>query len=104
MVRIIEESYTGNNTAYLKIKADNIEELNRAIKAIRSLISSQISPTCERKCENYYTAGCLGGYQAAACHIYGILETLDNPHHDMDCTKCIDYKEKFEGENYDQKK
>ena len=95
MVRILEELHLQNNKVGLKIKADNQEELENAIKAIRNLIHSEISPTCEKKCQNYYTEGCLGNYQASACRIHGILESFDNPHHDMDCTKCKDYKEKF---------
>ena len=51
-------------------------------------------PICEN-CENFYTQGCLGGYMACTCKIHGNLESLDNPHYDMDGNKCSDYIRKL---------
>ena len=45
-------------------------------------------------CSNFYYDGCLGNYQACCCKIHGSLETWDNPHHDMDGSKCVDYNRK----------
>lgn len=46
--------------------------------------------TCER-CANCYNEYMLGGYPTPVCKIYGYLEEIDNPHHDLDGEKCSDY-------------
>ena len=46
--------------------------------------------TCE-KCANCYNEYMLGGYPTPVCKIYGYLEEIDNPHHDLDGEKCPDY-------------
>ena len=58
------------------------------MKKIEQLLSEQ--PRCEN-CTKFYYEGCLGGYQACSCEIHGILESFDNPHRDMDGSKCKDY-------------
>lgn len=61
------------------------------MKKIEQLLSEQSRCT---NCENFYEDGCFGGYMACSCKIYGMLESLDNPHHDMDGSKCKDYRMK----------
>jgi len=46
--------------------------------------------TCE-KCTNCHNEYILGGYPTPVCKIYGYLEEIDNPHHDLDGEKCSDY-------------
>ena len=91
MVRIICEAYEANNSCTLTIKGENYQELKNAINKIHDYISTNISPTCEKTCANYYLEGCLGGYRCASCKIHGNLEFYGNPHHDMDTTKCSEY-------------
>ena len=93
MVRNIYESFGNEAKITLKYDSNNPHD-KRMIKIIKYLVS-QTQDTCFN-CDNYETVGCLGGYQAASCKIHGILECLDNPHHDCDGTKCKDYKRKYE--------
>lgn len=58
------------------------------MKKIEQLCAEQ--PRCEN-CTKFYYEGCLGGYRACSCEIHGILESFDNPHRDMDGSKCKDY-------------
>ena len=46
--------------------------------------------TCER-CANCHNEYVLGGYPTPVCKIYGYLEEINNPHHDLDGEKCSDY-------------
>lgn len=46
--------------------------------------------TCER-CANCHNEYVLGGYPTPVCKIYGYLEEIDNPHHDLNGEKCPDY-------------
>jgi hypothetical protein len=61
------------------------------IKKIDALLNTQ--STCFN-CENFYYEGCLGGYQAASCKLYGCIEVVGHPHYDCDGSKCKDYKRK----------
>lgn len=61
------------------------------IKKIESLCAEQ--PRCEN-CVNFCHEGCFGSYMACSCKIHGILESLNNPHHDMDGSKCKEYNRK----------
>lgn len=58
------------------------------IKKIMELCNEQ--PKCEN-CINFYHEGYFGGYMACSCKIHGLLESLDNPRHDMDASKCKEY-------------
>ena len=65
------------------------------INSIQSLdfregVRTRIHKTCER-CANCYKEYMLGGYPTPVCKIYGYLEEIDNPHHDLDGEKCSDY-------------
>ena len=57
----------------------------------------RIIQMCEKEqdkctnCKNYYKQGCFGDYMANSCKIYGILEAYNNPHHDLDGSKCNNY-------------
>lgn len=59
------------------------------IKKIEQLLFAE-----QKRCDNcihFYREGCFGGYMACSCKIHGSLENLDNPHYDMDGSKCGDY-------------
>lgn len=63
------------------------------IEKISKLCSEQDS--CPN-CVNYYRDGYFCGYQACCCKIHGVLDSFNNPHHDMDGSKCPDYKRRIE--------
>ena len=57
-------------------------------------------------CTHCYKLGCLGQYKTLFCDIYLYLEAWDNPHHNLDGSKCPDYEynatgqlEWYEGDN-----
>ena len=90
MVRMINDSPYKNGQREIIFVYDNnngndVELINKLCKLC---LTDQ--PRCEN-CKNFYREGCLGNYQAYSCKIYGILESLDNPHYDMDGSKCNDY-------------
>ena len=91
MVRIPIQKSSGEMTISWDSENTNDKII---IKTIKTIIS-EMQPTCFNCC-NYGKAGCLGNYQASSCKIYGILESLDNPHYDCDGSKCKDYKRKEE--------
>ena len=51
---------------------------------------ADMKKTCER-CANCHNEYMLGGYPTPVCKIYGYLEEINNPHHDLDGEKCPDY-------------
>ena len=92
MIREVRDCYTDEEdirevTFKYNTKTDK-KLLNMMIKFL-----SDNQPTCFN-CENYYTEGGFGGYQASCCKIHGCIEAFDNPHHDTDGSKCEDYKRK----------
>ena len=92
MIREVRDCYTDEEdirevTFKYNTKTDK-KLLNMMIKFL-----SDNQPTCFN-CENYYTEGGFGGYQASCCKIHGCIEAFNNPHHDTDGSKCEDYKRK----------
>lgn len=70
---------------------NNENDIN-LMKKIEQLLNEQ--PRCDN-CENFYNEGCFGGYMACSCKIQGILESFNNPHRDMDGSKCKHYCRKI---------
>lgn len=93
MVKKIKDCPGVNNTREVTFEYDLNNKNDLVIlKKINEVISEE-QPLCTN-CENFYYEGCLGGYEACACQVHGILEVLDNPHHDGDASKCEDYHRK----------
>lgn len=89
MVQIIEESHN-NKKVIIKIKYDDNNSQDKVIiSQIEDLLKLQ--PNCQ-KCVHFYKEGSFGGYMASACKIHGNLEYVGHPFHDMDASKCKDYK------------
>ena len=76
-MRVVEFAYDSENK-------DDVALINGMLE----LCSEQ--PRCDN-CINFYREGCFGNYMACSCKIHGVLESLDNPHYDMDGSKCNDY-------------
>lgn len=92
MVKMISDAPYKNGIrvvgfAYDSENKDDVALINRMLK----LCSEQ--PRCEN-CIHFYKEGCFGNYMACCCKFYDILESLDNPHHDMDGRKCAYYEAK----------
>ena len=90
MVRMIGDSPYKNEQreiifAYDYNNSNDVELIN---KLCELCLTEQ--PRCEN-CKNFYREGCFGNYRACSCKIYGTLESLNNPHYDMDGSKCNDY-------------
>lgn len=92
MVKMIQDSpSTDGRERTFSYDPDNDND-NNLLELIRQTISDN-QPECFN-CENYYLAGCFGGYQASMCRIHGCIEVVGNPHYDADGSKCADYKRK----------
>lgn len=89
MVQIVKESHE-NGKATIEIKYDGYNLQDKVIiNQIENLLKLQ--PNC-KKCINYSLEGGFGGYMGSTCSIHGNLEFVGNPFHDMDASKCEDYK------------
>lgn len=92
MVRMISDSPSERKRETHRVVSFEFEYKNKddvaLIKKIEQILGEQ--PRCDN-CTKFYYEGCLGGYQACSCEIHGILESFDNPHRDMDGSKCKDY-------------
>ena len=60
-------------------------------------ILNQISEICSNQpqcynCTNMEQMECIGLYFAMHCSIHGNIEAANHPRHDMDGSKCPDYK------------
>ncbi len=90
MIKIIEEKYQ-NGKVLLKLEYDKSKiEDETIINSIRELLKLQ--PNC-KKCINYTKEGSFSGYMSSTCKIYGNLEFVGNPFHDMDASRCENYVE-----------
>ena len=93
MVRIISDSPYKNGQREISFVYDyrnnnDIELINKFYELC------QIEQLRCDNCIQFYREKCLGNYQACSCKIYGILESFNNPHHDMDGSKCAYYERK----------
>lgn len=92
MVRMISDCPSERKKKTHRVVSFEFEYKNEddkaLIKKIEQILSEQ--PRCEN-CTKFDYEGCFGGYRACSCEIYGILESFDNPHRDMDGSKCKDY-------------
>ena len=61
------------------------------MKKIEQLCEEQ--PRCT-DCMRFYYQGSFSGCMVNSCLIHGVLEDDNNPHHDMDGSKCKDYVRK----------
>lgn len=90
MIKITEEKHQ-NGKVLLKLEYDKSKiEDETIINSIRELLKLQ--PNC-KKCINYTKEGGFSGYMSSTCKIYGNLEFVGNPFHDMDASRCESYVE-----------
>lgn len=61
------------------------------IMEIPGMLMKRPKIVCEN-CEHYESGGSWGNYTTPICDIYGLLEDLDNPHHDLNGLKCEEFK------------
>lgn len=95
MVRTIMQSRK-NNVGEITLRFDYTNENDNAIiDNINHLIRDE-QPTCEN-CVNYYQEGYFCGYSAVMCKVHGGLDAWNHPHHDLDGSKCDDYKRILRG-------
>lgn len=91
MVQVISESCKNGKVeitfTYDKNNQDDVvlvEEFERLCKTQKKCTN----------CTNFYYEGYFGGYKACSCKLHGCLEVHNHPHHDMDGSKCGNYKRK----------
>lgn len=94
MVKWIRESDNcGKSEITFAYDSSNQEDVE-IIKKFDELCSTQ--KRCDN-CTNFYYDGFME-YQSCNCKIHGYLEEWNHPHHDMDGSKCEDYKRKLKTE------
>lgn len=92
MVRTIKESWDRITLAF----DDNNQSDMAILEKIKHLILKE-QPRCDN-CVNFYRDGYFCGYNACMCKVHGNLDWCMHPHHDMDGSKCEDYKQKDDAE------
>lgn len=90
MVRTIRES-RNNCVGEMTLAFDYNNKSDMAIMDKINHLILEEQPLCEN-CVNYYREGYFCGYNAIVCKVHGGLDSYKNPHHDMDGSKCKDYK------------
>ena len=70
-----------------KYDIDSIQSLD-----FREGVRTKKHKTCEQ-CKHCHIEYCFGYYSTPVCEIYGYLEELNNPHHDLNAEKCNNFIE-----------
>lgn len=95
MIKEIRDTYTETDLREVTFRYDPNNDNDAALlREIHNLIFDK-QPKCEN-CNNYYLDGYFCGYRASRCKVHGNIEAFNNPHFDMDGSKCVDYERKKE--------
>lgn len=94
MIKMKIDTVAENDLREVTFRYDPNNDNDAALlREIRNLISDK-QPTCAN-CNHRYLTGDVCGYRAYICRKHGNIEAFNNPHHDMDGSKCADYERKM---------